>query len=89
MKGSDARQVLAAWDLVGSVSEGRFSSPWHSQSQEDRLFTLGKSLTEALSSEPGSRRQAEGMAPDVVDQVVALSGADWSVCLERYVDLPR
>lgn len=70
--------------------KGVFSPPcWHSQSQEDRLFKLGRNLTEALSSEAGSRKQAEGLRPDVVDQVVALSGADWSVCLERYVDLPR
>lgn len=57
---------------------------WHSL-QEDRLFKLGKSLSEALSSEPGSQ---EGL-PDVVEELAILSGADWSVCLERYVGLSR
>lgn len=54
--------------------------------QEDHLFKLGKSLTEALSSEPVGQG---GLPPDVVGEMATLSGADWSVCLERYVDLPR
>lgn len=54
--------------------------------QEDHLFKLGKSLTEALSSESGS---LEGLTPDVVEEIAILPGADWSICLERYVDLPR
>eukprot|EP00752_Nemacystus_decipiens_P014168 g12599.t1 len=53
---------------------------------EDHLCKLGKSLTDALSSESGSH---EGLPPDVVEEISILSGADWSVCLERYVDLPR
>eukprot|EP00903_Cladosiphon_okamuranus_P013875 g12907.t1 len=53
---------------------------------EDYLFKLGESLTEALSNEPGSQ---EGVPPEVVEEIAMLSGADWSVCLEHYVDLPR
>lgn len=54
--------------------------------QEDNLFKLGKNLTKALSSEPGSQ---EALPPEMVEEIAILSGADWSVCLERYVDLPR
>ncbi|CAM9117135.1 unnamed protein product [Scytosiphon promiscuus] len=56
---------------------------------EDGLFKIGKAITEALTSVPGKVRRPEGLPPDVVAEVVSLSGTDWSVCLERYVDLRR
>lgn len=57
--------------------------------QEDHLFKLGEKLTEAFSGEPGGSRRGEGLPPDVIAEVASLSRADWSVCLERYVDFRR
>ncbi|CAM9318614.1 unnamed protein product [Hapterophycus canaliculatus] len=56
---------------------------------EDGLFNIGRVVTEALTSKPITNRRPGGLPPDVVTEVVSLSGADWSVCIERYIDIRR
>lgn len=55
--------------------------------QEDNLCKLGRDVTEALSRTPG--RKTEDLPLDVVAEVASLADSDWSVCLERHIDVQR